>query len=90
MNDIEIYIPPEFADVAEPLAHGARKYGDGGTGWLDGKNFSHRNNHASMCRHLAEHYMGVDADHETGLDPLLHLACRALMAYTMKKRGLHK
>lgn len=88
MTDFKAYVPPEFSDITAPLDHGARKYGDGGIGWLEGKHFNHRDNHSSMCRHLAEHYMGVDADEESGLDPLLHLACRAMMAYTRKKRKL--
>lgn len=80
-------LPEEFGDVLLVMQEGAKKYPPG-DGWLMGKAFSHRSNHASMCRHLAEHYMKVDKDHDTGLDPLLHLACRALMMYTLKKRGL--
>lgn len=28
------------------------------------------------------------ADKESGLDPLLHLSCRALMKYTLRQRGI--
>ena len=81
-----IEFPKEFLDVVKVLDMGAKKYG--ANSWLKGKDFNHRANHASMSRHLAEHYVKKDKDDESGLDPLLHLACRALMAYTLKRRGL--
>lgn len=81
--DVEVFIPLEFDDVVLPLVEGAKKYP--GDGWLEGKFFNRRDNHASMSRHLAEYYMGVTSDKESGLDPLLHLACRALMAYTVRQ-----
>lgn len=80
-------LPPEFNDVVEIMRNGAAKHGEGT--WLDKDNPSlqHKPNCASMFRHLADHHAGVEQDHESGLDPLLHLACRALMRYTRKKRG---
>jgi len=81
-------IPEEFYDVALVLEMGAKKYGK--DAWLHGISMSHRSNHESMSRHLAEAYCHKDIDHESGLDPLLHLATRALMEYTMKQRGLSK
>jgi len=77
-------IPKEFLDVMKVLEFGARKYEP--DGWLKGIKFNHKDNHASMSRHLAEAYMGVKEDKETRLDPLLHLAARALMEYTCKQR----
>jgi hypothetical protein len=83
-------IPEEFEDVYDVMLPGAEKHGK--DTWLDKDNPSleHRANHASMSRHLAEGYMGRTADPETGLHPYLHLACRALMAYTRYKRGIDK
>ena len=83
IENVDIFIPLEFDDVVLPLVEGAKKYP--GNGWLDGEFFNRRDNHASMSRHLAEYYAGVTRDKESGLDPLLHLACRALMAYTVRQ-----
>lgn len=81
----EIKLPEELYHFTKVLDMGAKKYG--ANSWLRGEHFNHRDNHASMSRHLAEAYMGVEADAESGLDPLLHLATRALMAHTLKQRG---
>lgn len=78
-------LPLEFSHTLKVLEEGAKKYG--ANSWLEGRHFDPRSNHASMSRHLAEAYMGKDKDEETGLDPLLHLACRALMQYTLRQRG---
>lgn len=84
MNKTHIEYPEEFDHVRQILVFGAEKYGV--NSWLqDGLN--PKDNHASMSRHLAEAYAGLGPDHESGLDPLLHLASRALMAYTLKQRG---
>lgn len=82
----KIEIPSEMLDFKQVLEFGASKYG--ANSWLKGLHFNAKDNHASMSRHLAEAYCGFDKDHESDLDPLLHLACRALMQYTMKKREL--
>ncbi len=78
--------PAEFLDVFKVIEFGLKK-GYAADGWLKGEKFDHKSNHASMCRHLAEHYMGKLEDDESKLNPLLHLACRALMAYTVQQRG---
>lgn len=85
-DDIEI--PKEFLDVYKVLEVGAEKYGS--NSWLKGMHFNRKDNCDSMFHHLAEHYSGVEADAESGLDPLLHIACRALMMHTLKERGLLK
>lgn len=82
------FLEKEFLDFLQVLEFGAKKHGD--YNWLrpDGKKSSHEDMHASMFRHLAESSAGHRADAETGLDPLLHLASRALMMYTRLKRGV--
>ncbi len=82
---LNIDLPLEFLDVRKVLEFGAIKYGK--DSWMRGEHFNHRDNHASMSRHLAEAYAGKSVDDESNIDPLLHLACRALMEYTLKKRG---
>jgi hypothetical protein len=82
MNDVEI--PIEFNDVNKVLEFGAEKYG--ANTWLEGNHFGHTSNHNSMFHHLAESYANVSKDLESDLHPLLHLACRALMEYTLIKR----
>ena len=70
----------------------------------DGNKSSFKNMHESMFRHLAESqcqgYMGLSryddfndlvrtrADIESSIDPLLHLAVRALMVYTRIRRNI--
>lgn len=88
-------IPKEFLDVVKVLEFGAEKYE--ANGWLepDAYKMDHKSNHDSMFHHLAESYVlmevpGIETrqDMESGLDHLLHLACRALMEYTRMKRGI--
>lgn len=96
INDLEsgktalqrIDIPEEFLDLVLVIENGAKKHGKGT--WLEATNVSlqHNNNHNSMFHHLADSYAKLEADKDSGLDPLLHLACRALMCYTRKKRGI--
>lgn len=83
-----IDIPEEFLDLVKVVENGAKKHGAGT--WLEGTNPSlqHSSNHNSMFHHLADSYSKLEADKDSGLDPLLHLACRAMMAYTRKKRGI--
>lgn len=82
------YWEPEFFDMVQVLEFGAKKHGN--KNWLSesGSKSSHKDMHASMFRHLAESSAGHREDVETELDPLLHLACRALMLYTRLKRGI--
>jgi hypothetical protein len=81
-------LPKEFLDVKKVLEFGARKYSE--NGWLkpNAHKMNHTHNVISMTNHLEEHECGSQSDHESGLDPLLHLACRALMRYTRKQRGI--
>lgn len=78
----------EFYDVLKVLEMGAQKYE--AKAWLEeeGATMGKARNSDSMFHHLAEHYAGIEQDHESGLSPLLHLACRALMAYTRQQRGI--
>lgn len=92
---MEIYVDitllePEFLHFLQVLEEGSRKYGK--YSWLseDGPKTSHKDMHASMFRHLAESHAGKRYDEETGLDPLLHLAARALMLYTINHRKKNK
>lgn len=83
---------PEFYDFLQVLEYGALKHGQVGdvANWesVNGAKSSHKDMHASMFRHLAESSAHMREDHESGLDPLLHLASRALMMYTRIQRGL--
>lgn len=87
----DLDIPQEMYDWTDVLEMGAKKYG--ANNWLepDGKNANEKNTHASMFRHLAKSSAGIINDEESGLDHLLHVACRALMLYTRRKRNIiHK
>lgn len=88
MEDGDTLWKPEFYDLIQVLDMGASKYKK--DGWLDadGACTSHKDNHASMFRHLAESSAGIKEDRESGLHPLLHLATRALMGYTRHVRGI--
>ena len=83
-----IELPPEFHDMLQVMDMGNKKHGK--DSWLDADNPSLqlKANHASISRHLAEYYCGVQEDHESGLDPLLHIATRALMEYTRRQRRI--
>lgn len=76
----------EFLDMIAVIELGAKKYGR--DSWLEPGVLNHKDNHASLSRHIAEYYNGKEADEESGVDPLLHVAIRALFAYTVKKRGI--
>lgn len=81
----------EFFDFMQVLKFGATKYEE--ANWLepDGHKSSFKDMHASMFRHLAESSAGHRHDKESGLDPLLHLAARALMMHTRLQRHIrHK
>ena len=85
-----IDIPEDFLDVYKVMIAGALKHGK--DTWMDEDNPSLKlkANYASINRHAAEYYCGVKKDHESGLDPLLHLATRCLMSYTRRKRGIEQ
>ena len=84
----ELEIPPEMMDWKHVMEMGAAKHG--ANNWLNpsGSKSSHKDMHDSMFHHLAESFSNQRIDVESGLDPLLHLATRALMQYTRIKRGL--
>lgn len=77
----------EFLDVIEVILKGRVKHGDS---WLkaDGATMSLNENCSSLFRHLAKKQAGETLDKESNLDHDLHIACRALMSYTRKKRKL--
>lgn len=81
-------ITPEMFDFLKIVSNGAKKYAL--NNWLDpnGVKCSESDMHNSMFHHLAESYSGFRDDEDSGLDPLLHLACRALMLYTRRQRGI--
>lgn len=86
-------IPKEFDDFKQVMEMGAKKHG--ADNWLnaEGSKSSFKQMHDSMFHHLSESYVqGEDlntrGDHESTLDPLLHLICRAQMMYTRLQRQL--
>lgn len=81
-------IPEEFFDVDKIIEFGAKKHGKDSFLDADNESMQHNSNCASMFRHLSAVQSGIEADHETGESHLLHLATRALMAYTRLKRGI--
>lgn len=88
MMDNLTFLEEEFLDFLKVMEFGAQKHGN--SNWLDpnGKKSSFRDMHDSMFHHLADSFAGIRADEETGLDPLLHLASRALMMYTRLQREI--
>lgn len=89
-EQVDIDIPPEMFDFIKVLKQSAASGKYPANNWLlaNGTNADKKSNTASMFRHLAEHHNGHLSDSHSGLNPLLHLACRALMAYTRIQRGL--
>ncbi len=85
-----VEIPTEMFEFINVLYHSANTGKYEPNNWLkpDGQNSDHKSMCASMFRHLAAATEGKDKDTDSGLHPLLHLASRALMLYTRKKRGL--
>ncbi len=82
-------IPSEFFDFLEVFAMGAKKHGSDNWLEMEGSKCSHKDMCASAFRHAAEMSTGQQADHESGLHPALHLAARAVMEYTRRKKGLY-
>lgn len=78
--------PPEFDDVILVLQQAAESGKYGRNDWLNGINFDSDRNYSSSMRHWREKREGVTKDKESGLHPLLHVACRALMEYTLDRR----
>lgn len=88
--DNGVDVPAEMFDFIDVMVYSARTGKYPANNWLkpDGINSDYKSMHASMFRHAAESSCGNRKDDQTGLDPLLHLACRALMMHTRLKRGL--
>lgn len=76
--------PMEFDDVILVLMNGAAKYEP--RGWERGIKFEKETNLASIKRHINDYRGGNLSDSDSNLHPLLHVACRALMQYTIDKR----
>lgn len=87
-ENTDLYWEEEFYDFLAVLAFGARKYGC--YTWQDpnGNKASFKAMHDSMQRHLTASLNNERFDPETNLDPLLHLASRALMMYVRIKRNI--
>ena len=81
------------------IKHGARNWEKGN----QGNKSSFKEMHDSIWHHIAESWsQGVTgkfhgttggykrADEETGVDPLLHAACRCLMLYSLIKRNKYE
>ena len=80
-----------YKGVIEVLEYGAKKHGDFNFLKPDGKTCSHRDNIACIFRHVAQASVGVVKDHESGLHPILHAACRCLILYVRNQQVLvHK
>ncbi len=82
-------VPDEMQDFKKVMAFGISK-GYEPDSWLlkNGAKTSNKEMHDSMFHHLAESFAGQTRDAESGLDPLLHLACRALMLYTRRQNDI--
>lgn len=79
--------PPEFDDVILVLQHSAETGKYGRNDWLEGRNFNTENSIASLQRHIRDYRLGLRNDRDNNLHPMLMVACRALMIYTLDKRG---
>ena len=80
------YIPPEMHQaLAEVLLNGAEKYAP--HDWETSETAPTIDNHReSLLRHLHDHAMGIEKDHESGLHPLKHAFCRLGMMVTLIER----
>lgn len=90
LEDFKTHWKPEFAEaILLPLIAGGKK-GYAVDNWLrpDGNTMEHKVNHNSIFHHLSESYAGLEFDHESGLRPASHGACRFALAYTRYARGI--
>lgn len=78
----------DFINVMRQSAE-SRKYEDENYLKPNGRKCSVKQMHKSMMNHLVASILEERTDSESGLDPLLHLAARALMMYTRIKRGIN-
>lgn len=83
-------IPNEMLDFIDVIKFGAKKHGE--DSWLDkdNKSMENMNNFSSCARHNALAHTRKEKDKESRLSHHLHAACRHLMKYTRKKRGIDK
>ncbi len=84
----QVIVPEEFDDYLKVVVYGELKYAPMNYLLPDGSKSSFKDMHDSMFHHLAESFSGLREDKDTKLDPLLHLATRALMMYTRLKRNI--
>lgn len=79
-------LPAEFLDMEKVFEQVVRSGKYHAHDWEAGISFNKMKNFDSMFHHLCDARSGIGQDHESGLSPYLHLAIRALMAYTLEKR----
>lgn len=87
-SDIHLNIPMEMFDFVKVMEFGAEKHGASNFLEKNGRKSDRAQMYQSLSNHLEGWKAGEKRDHESGLHPLLHLACRALMMYTREKRRL--
>jgi dATP/dGTP diphosphohydrolase len=89
-NNNVLIIPEQMFDFYKVLEQSALSGKYEANNWLlpDGNGCDHKSMHASMFRHLAQSSVGINKDYHSGLHPLLHLACRALMVYCRNTKNL--
>lgn len=89
--DIDKYWEPEFYDIIIPMLIGAAKgYDNEECNWLKptGATMAHKDNVASIHRHLAEYSVGMTKVPDADVNPLLCIGIRALMSYVRQQRGI--
>jgi hypothetical protein len=79
-------------DTMNVFDFGAKKHPDSGDtpNFLtkNGNKCAHRDRASSILRHAAETYSKTEADHESGLNPILHLVASAAILYIRQKRNI--
>jgi hypothetical protein len=78
-------VPGEFFDFLVIMQNGAEKHGKDSWMDVDNPSLQHKKTHDSLFHHLAESYTGLEADHDSGFHPLLHVMSRASMMYARHK-----
>lgn len=86
-----VQVPSEMLHFIKVMIQSAQQGKYEANNWLKEEgaiNSSHREMIASAFRHVAHASCNNETDPDSGLDPLLHAACRCLMLYVRKQRGL--
>lgn len=84
----EIKVPEvAIAGLLEIFDFGCRKYGE--LDWYYTTTNVLMTNHDSMFHHLAQSYNHMTQDHESKFHPVLHLACRAVMQFTVDHKQMN-